>query len=117
MRGNLPAVIVDGPVPFLSFDDHSFYRQWALEVGPGGGARLETVFERRRDVAGVNANLVNALLSDRYIGRGMEIIRDRLPAPPTLTCIVRRARKSRTPALDSLIAEIEAELTARAGSP
>lgn len=109
---------VEGAIPFLSFDDQCFYRQWALEVGPGGGAHLETVFECSSAagiVAGVNAKLGIALLSDRYIGPSMEIIRDRLPAPPPLAYIVRRARKSRNPALDSLITEIEAEVSRQGG--
>jgi len=66
-------------------------------------------------VAGVNAKLGIALLSERHIGSGMERIRDRLPAPPPLAYIVRRARKSRNPALDSLITEIEAEVSRQGG--
>jgi hypothetical protein len=45
----------------------------------------------------------------------MEIIRDRLPAPPALTYVVRRARKSRNPALDGLVAEIERDISRNGG--
>lgn len=66
-------------------------------------------------VAAVTAGLGVALLSDRHLRSGMEIIRDRLPAPPALVYVVRRARKTRNQALDSLIASIEAEISRYGG--
>jgi len=107
-------VIPDGgAIPFLSFDDECFYRQWALDIGQDGGALLETVFECTSSagiVAAVTAGLGVALLSDRHLRPEMEVIRTRLPAPPGLAYVVRRARKTRSPALDSLIAEVESEV-------
>lgn len=47
-----------------------------------------------------------ALLNDRHVKDDMQIMTDRLPVPPTLSYVVRRARKSRNPALDNLIGEI-----------
>ncbi len=108
---HLPA---EGAIPFLSFDDQCFYRQWALEVGQGGGAYIDTVFECSSAagiVTAVNARMGIALLSDRHIGGDMEIITERLPPPPPLAYVVRRSRKTRNPALDSLIAEVEAEVS------
>lgn len=102
-----------GAIPFLSFDDECFYRQWALDIGQDGGALLETVFECTSAagiVAAVTAGLGVALLSDRHLRPEMEVIRTRLPAPPGLAYVVRRARKTRSPALDSLIAEVESEV-------
>jgi DNA-binding transcriptional LysR family regulator len=66
-------------------------------------------------VAAVNAGLGVALVSDRHLGPGMDIIRDRLPTPPALAYVVRRARRARNPALDSLIAEIEAQISRYGG--
>lgn len=109
---------VEGAIPFLSFDDLCFYRQWALEVGQGGGAYLDTVFECSSAagiVAAVNAKLGVALLSDRYLGPGMEIIREKLPPPPSLAYVVRRGRKVRNSALDSLVGEIELEVSRYGG--
>ncbi len=111
----LPA---DGPIPFLSFDDDCFYRHWALDIGQDDGALLETVFECSSAagiVAGVLAGLGVALLSDRHIRPEMEIIRTQLPSPPDLAYVVRRTRKARNPALDSLIAEVEAEVSRYGG--
>lgn len=111
----LPA---EGAIPFLSFDDQCFYRQWALAVGQGGEAYLDTVFECSSAagiVAAVNAKIGVALLSDRHLNSGMEIIREGLPAPPPLAYVVRRARKTRNPALDTLIAEVEAEVSRYGG--
>jgi DNA-binding transcriptional LysR family regulator len=108
----------DGPIQFLSFDDDCFYRHWALDIGQDDGALLETVFECSSAagiVAGVLAGLGVALLSDRHIRPEMEIIRAHLPPPPDLAYVVRRARKARNPALDSLIAEVEAEVSRYGG--
>lgn len=108
----------DGPIPFLSFDDDCFYRHWAMDIGQDDGALLETVFECSSAagiVAGVLAGLGVALLSDRHIRPEMEVICSRLPPPPDLAYVVRRARKARNPALDSLIAEVEAEVSRYGG--
>lgn len=97
------------PIPFLSFDDECFYRQWALGICQDDWI-LETVFECSSAagiVSAVNATMGVALLSDRHIRGEMQIITDRLPVPPSLAYVVRRARKARNPALDSLVAEIE----------
>lgn len=108
----------EGPIPFLSFDDDCFYRHWAMDVGQDDGALLETVFECSSAagiVAGVLAGLGVALLSARHIRPEMEIIRTRLPPPPDLAYVVRRARKTRNPALDSLVAEVDAEVSRYGG--
>ncbi|MFU0507419.1 LysR family transcriptional regulator [Pseudaminobacter sp. NGMCC 1.201702] len=105
-------------IPFLSFDENCFYRRWALDIGQDGGAALETVFECSSAagiVAAVNAGLGVALLSDRHLHPEMEIIDSRLPAPPALAYVVRRARKARNPALESLISEIEREISRYGG--
>lgn len=74
---------------------------------------METVFECSSAagiIAGVQAGLGVALLSDRHLRPEMEIISERLPAPPSLVYIVRRAKKARNPALESLILEFESEI-------
>lgn len=104
----------EGPIPFLSFDDDCFYRRWAIDIGQDGGAELETVFECSSAagiVAAVNAGLGVALLSDRHLRPDMEILDNSLPAPPQLVYVVRRAKKTRNPALESLISEIETEVS------
>jgi DNA-binding transcriptional LysR family regulator len=111
----LPAA---GPIPFLSFDDNCFYRHWAMDIGQDAGALLETVFECSSAagiVAAVMAGLGVALLSDRHIRPGMEMLRGPLPPPPDLAYVVRRARKSRNPALDTLVDEIETEISRQGG--
>jgi DNA-binding transcriptional LysR family regulator len=102
----------DGPIPFLSFDDECFYRQWALDIGQDD-AVLETIFECSSAagiVSAVNAAMGVALLSDRHIRGEMHVVIDRLPRVPALAYVVRRARKSRNPALDSLVGEIEKDI-------
>ena len=102
------------PLPFLSFDDDCFYRRWAIDTGQDGGADLETVFECSSAagvIAAVQAGLGVALLSDRHLRPDMEIISQRLPAPPSLVYVVRRAKKARNPALESLVSEIQSEIS------
>ncbi|MBW6425658.1 LysR family transcriptional regulator [Rhizobium sp. XQZ8] len=104
------------PIPFVSFDDECFYRQWAFDIGQEN-AVLEMVFECSSAagiVSAVNAAMGVALLSDRHIRGEMQIMNDRLPAPPSLAYVIRRARKTRNPALDSLVGEIERD-TGRQG--
>lgn len=107
-----------GPVAFLSFDDECFYRQWALDIGQDGGLLLETVFEcpsAAGIIAAVTAGLGVALLSERHLRPDMQVITAPLPLPPDLAYVVRRARKTRNAALDTLVAEIEADIGRHGG--
>jgi len=106
----LPA---EGPIPFVSFDEQCFYRRWASGVGQGAEDMLETVFECASAagvVAAVTAGMGMGLLNDRHLRPEMEVVRGRLPDPPDLAYVIRRARKTRNPALDTLVAEIEREI-------
>ena len=102
------------PIPFLSFDDQCFYRQWALEIGQDSGRVLETVFECASAAgikAAVQSGLGVALLNQRHVTSNMQIIDGDFPVPPTLAYIVRRARTSRNPALATLVGEIQSEIS------
>jgi DNA-binding transcriptional LysR family regulator len=104
----------DKPVPFLSFDENCFFRRWGLDLGQGEGMVFETVFECSSAagiVAGVTSGLGVALLSQRHLRPDMEIIDGDFPKPPDLAYVVRRARKPRNPALETLVREIEAEVS------
>jgi DNA-binding transcriptional LysR family regulator len=75
---------------------------------------LETVFECASAagiVAAVTSALGVALLNERHLRPEMQIVTNRLSAPPALAYVVRRARKVRNPALDTLVAEIEREIS------
>ena len=107
-----------GPMPFLSFDDDCFYRQWALDIGQDDEVVLETVFECSSAagiVSAVNAAMGVALLSDRHIRGEMVVVNSRLPSPPSLAYVIRRARGTRNPALDTLIVQIEKEISRHGG--
>jgi DNA-binding transcriptional LysR family regulator len=107
-----------GPIPFLSFDDECFYRRWALDIGQDGGVVLETVFECASAagiVAAVNSAMGVALLSGRHLRPEMQIVSEHLPAPPALAYVVRRGRKARNSALETLVAEIEKEISRYGG--
>lgn len=111
------AIPRDGPIPFLSFDDECFYRQWTLDIGQED-AVFETVLECSSAagiVSAVNAAMGVALLNERHVRDEMEIITGRLPLPPSLAYVVRRARKVRNPALDSLISEVQSDVGRQGG--
>lgn len=97
------------PIPFLSFDENCFYRRWGLDMTGEEGRLFETVFECSSAAgitAAVQAGLGVALISSRYLRPEMEILTGNLPAPPDLAYVVRRAKKPRNPALESLIGQI-----------
>lgn len=101
------------PIPFLSFDENCFYRRWGLDLGQDEGTVFETVFECSSAagiIAGVTSGLGVALLSQRHLQPGMEIVDKDFPKPPDLAYVIRRARNARNPALETLIREIEAEV-------
>lgn len=101
-------------VPFLSFDDNCFYRRWGLDLGQDEGTVFETVFECSSAagiIAAVASGLGVALLSQRHLRPDMEIIDKDFPKPPDLAYVVRRARKPRNPALETLVKEIESEVS------
>ncbi|KUM27735.1 LysR family transcriptional regulator [Mesorhizobium loti] len=103
----------DKPIPFLSFDEDCFYRRWGLDLGQDEGTVFETVFECSSAagiIAGVTSGLGVALLSQRHLQAGMEIVDKDFPKPPDLAYVVRRARNARNPALETLVREIEAEV-------
>ncbi len=79
---------------------------------------LETVFECA-SAAGIVAAVTSAmgvtLLSGRHLRPEMQIVTERLPTPPALAYVARRARKVRNSALDTLVAEIENEISRYGG--
>lgn len=102
-----------GAVPFLSFGEDCFYREWALRATQDGSDLLETVYEcpsAAGIVAAVLSGLGVAVLNDRHIRPEMEKLSERLPAPPALAYVVRHRRKAGNPALRSLIDEIERQV-------
>lgn len=104
------------PVPFLSFDENCFYRRWGLDLGLDAGMLFEIVFECSSAagiVAGVTSGLGVALLSERHLQPEMEIVDSDFPKPPDLAYVIRRARGPRNQALETLIAEIVAEVGRR----
>ena len=100
------------PIPFLSFDQNCFYRQWGFSDGLRTGHSFEKVLECPSAPgiqSGVRAGLGVALLNGMHVTQDMEVIEDLFPPPPNLTFIARTHPKSRTAPVKALLSEITRE--------
>lgn len=100
------------PVPFLSFDQNCFYRQWGVSEGLAKGQTLEKVLEcpsAEGIKSGVRAGLGVALLNGMHVTPDMEIIEGIFPTPPVITFIARTNPKRRSTPVKALTAEIARE--------
>ncbi len=100
------------PIPFLSYDEDCFYRQWMLEQAPASGHRFETVLQcssRTGIMAAVEAGLGVTILNTRHVTNAMEVINGEFPAPPPISFVVRCSAVSNSNAVRILAAEIVSE--------
>ncbi|MCV6584954.1 MAG: LysR family transcriptional regulator [Marinibacterium sp.] len=105
----------DGPIPFLSFDEQCFYRQWGM--GTPQGLQIDTVLDcpsASGIQAAVRAGLGVALLNGQHVTPDMDRI-DTLPSPPELAYILRSRHPRPGAPVRALITEITRE--ARAALP
>ncbi|MBK1724795.1 LysR family transcriptional regulator [Thiocystis violacea] len=103
------------PVPFLSFDDNCFYRQWATEAGqsqPPGLVTVLTCPSIAGIISAVHAGLGVSLLNARQITPDMEVLSEPFVLPPTVAQVVRIAHQARSRAVSTLVNEIASELGA-----
>ena len=102
----------DEPVPFLSYDDDCFYRNWMLEHVSSSGQPFKTVLECTSNagiIAAIEAGLGVSIISSRHVSSQMEIIDTMFTAPPAITYVVRAAEKSTSTAVRTLANEISTE--------
>lgn len=101
-----------GTIPFLSFDDDCFYRQWMLEFGASSGHRFHTVLQctsRTGIVAALEAGLGVTIINRRHVTQAMQVMAADFPRPPAISYIVRRARRSPANTVSVLMDEIARE--------
>ena len=99
----------DQPIPFLAYDEHCFYRQWATEAEQMFHPGIETVLECASSAgiaSAVRSGLGVALLPGRYVTTEMQILEGPFPTAPEITFIVRVAQKSRSKSVAALVQEI-----------
>lgn len=100
------------PVPFLSFDQNCFYRQWGFSDALGQAHRLEKVLECPSAAgiqSAVRAGLGVALLNGLHVTDDMEVIEDLFPPPPGLAFVARINPKRRSAPVKALVSEIARE--------
>ncbi|MEL7014327.1 MAG: LysR family transcriptional regulator [Pseudomonadota bacterium] len=100
------------PIPFLSFDQNCFYRQWGFSDGLLTGHSFEKVLEcpsASGIQSGVRAGLGVALLNGMHVTQDMHVIKGVFPPPPALSFIARTHPKSRTAPVKALLSEITRE--------
>lgn len=98
------------PIPFLSFDNQCFYRQWGIGQGPH---RFDSVLECPSATgiqSAVRSGLGVALLNGLHVTADMEVIDDVFPDPPRIAYVARTHLKRRNPAAIALIDEIGKEV-------
>jgi len=103
---------LEKPVPFLSYDDNCFYRQWMLDNVASQTRQFQTVLECTSNagiLAGVEAGLGVSIISHRHISPGMEEIGDKFGKPPKIAYVVRMSTNMQTHALKALMEEIDKE--------
>jgi len=102
------------PVPFLSFDQNCFYRKWGFSEALKNGQSLEKVLECPSAAgiqSGVRSGLGIALLNGMHVTDDMEVIKNRFPAPPSITFVARANPKRRSVQVKALISEIVREFS------
>lgn len=107
---------VSGPLPFLAYDDHCFYKQWLLEHAGEIGRPLATVLECTSNggiIAAVEAGLGVSIVNERHVSDGMDVLSDGFPDPPAISYIVRKAAGAKSNAVRVLAEEIVAEAAER----
>lgn len=101
-----------GSVPFLSYDDDCFYKEWMLEFGASVPEQFQTVLQctsRTGIMAAVEAGLGVTILNRRHVTHKMEIIADVFPSPPEITYVVRIPVGAKSNAVKVLAREIAKE--------
>lgn len=107
---------LEGPVPFLAFDENCFYRQWGYTDGQAKGHRLNTVLECPSATgiqAAVRSGLGVALLNGMHLAPDINVIDGVFPEAPGITFIARVHPRRRTPQVGALIEEIKRQLSAK----
>ena len=106
------ALDLSKPVPFLSFDQNCFYRQWGFSEGLRDGLTLEKVLECPSAAgiqSGVRSGLGVALLNGVHVTDDMEVIEGLFPPPPAITFVARINPRRKSPPVKALVAEIARE--------
>ena len=97
------------PIPFLSFDQNCFYRQWGFTEGLQNGYSFEKVLECPSAAgiqSGVRSGLGIALLNGMHLTPDIEVIEGVFPVPPGITFVARINPKSRSAPVKALLKEI-----------
>lgn len=97
------------PIPFLSFDENCFYRQWGLSAGCGRGHEFVNILECPSAAgiqAAVRSGLGVALLNGMHLTPDIEVIETLFPPPPGITFVARTHGKRPSAPIKALIGEI-----------
>ena len=100
------------PVPFLSYDDNCFYRQWMLDHVAARPYRFETVLECASNagiLSAIEAGLGVSIISRRHLSSGMQEIGEFFEPPPEIAYVVRSSAQTKSTAVKALVEEIDRE--------
>jgi len=103
----------DAAIPFLSYDDDCFYKNWAIgtDLHPSG---LRIVLECASSAgiaSAVRSGLGVALLPGRYVTDAMQILGGNFTEPPELAYVLRKGPTTSSEPVDTLAQEIVSRVT------
>ncbi len=106
----------DQGIPFIAFDRDCFYRQWAEQVLRHSDQKLDVVIECASNQGVSNAILAGmgvAILAERHIQSGMEIIQ--IEQPPDIAFVIRANKEQPAKPMLALRDDIFTELSSLVG--
>lgn len=103
---------VEGPIPFLAYDDNCIYKDWMLEETSMSGNSFSTTLQCSSNagiIAAVEAGLGVTIVNEHHVSGSMDVLENDFPTPPGLCYVVRLSARSKSNAVRVLADEIASE--------
>ncbi len=103
----------EGPIPFLSYDDECFYKEWLMDNVATLGRDFQTVLQCSSNggiIAAIEAGLGISIINERQVSAKMDVVEDKVfRTPPEIAYVVRVGASVSSNAVRVLASEIADE--------